>query len=191
VKADNRMQATGKTVILDRDGVINEDAPGHVRGPDQWNPIPGSLEAIAALHRAGWQVVVATNQSGIARGLFDSEALAAIHRRMCREIEHHGGRIEAIAYCPHDASEGCRCRKPAPGLVHELERRLGRKLTGSPFVGDSRRDLEAAIAAGCRPVLVRTGNGRRTETVPGHFAYAVHDDLRGFVAALLEPEVDQ
>ncbi len=188
IKADRRMQAAGKTVILDRDGVINKDAPDHVRTPEQWMPIGGSLEAIAALHQAGWQVVVATNQSGIARGLFDGEALAAIHRRMCREIERHGGRIDAIAFCPHGPWDDCDCRKPAPGLVHALEGQLGRSLKGSPFVGDSRRDLDTAIAAGCRPILVRTGNGRCTEQASGQVPDAVHDDLRAFVAALLGAE---
>ncbi|MFP4245242.1 MAG: D-glycero-beta-D-manno-heptose 1,7-bisphosphate 7-phosphatase [Ectothiorhodospira sp.] len=151
-----------RLVILDRDGVINRDSPDYIKSPQEWIPLPGSLEAIARLTRAGWRVAVATNQSGLARGLFDAATLEAIHDRMRRAVEAAGGRIDCIHHCPHGPDDGCDCRKPRPGLLHRIADDLGVSLAGVPAVGDSARDLEAARAAGCRPLLVRTGNGERT-----------------------------
>lgn len=150
-------------VILDRDGVINEDSPEFIRSADAWHPLPGAAEAIARLHIAGWRIAVATNQSGIARGLFDTKALTDIHHRMQEVIRQAGGRIDHIAFCPHGPEEGCGCRKPAPGLIHRIEAVFGVPVRGAPLVGDARRDLGAARAAGCRPILVRTGKGQQTE----------------------------
>ncbi|TVS15103.1 MAG: D-glycero-beta-D-manno-heptose 1,7-bisphosphate 7-phosphatase [Gammaproteobacteria bacterium] len=172
-------------MILDRDGVINADTVECVRSVSAWQPLPGSLEALAQLRRAGWQVVVATNQSGVARGLLSRRELASIHEHMCGEVNAAGGAIGAIASCTHGPEECCGCRKPAPGLIHQLESRLGRSLQDAPFVGDAERDLQAARAAGCRPVLVRTGKGRRTEKVADLSGVTVYDDLRAFVRCLL------
>ncbi|WP_412851959.1 D-glycero-beta-D-manno-heptose 1,7-bisphosphate 7-phosphatase [Ectothiorhodospira shaposhnikovii] len=148
-----------KLVILDRDGVINRDSPDYIKSPAEWVPLPGSLEAIARLTRAGWCVAVATNQSGLARGLFDLPTLRAIHRHMEATLAPLGGRIDGIFYCPHGPDEGCDCRKPLPGLFERIGRAFSVPLAGVPAVGDSPRDLQAAAAAGCTPVLVRTGNG--------------------------------
>jgi D-glycero-D-manno-heptose 1,7-bisphosphate phosphatase len=145
-------------VILDRDGVINEDSAGYIKSPEEWIPIPGSLEAIARLHRAGWHIVVATNQSGIARNLFDSDALVQIHDKMRRCVADAGGIIDAIFFCPHGPHDNCNCRKPKPGLFLDIARRLRISLHGVPAIGDSLRDLQAAKAAGARPIQVRTGN---------------------------------
>lgn len=193
--AENRALATGTDqamtavglVILDRDGVINEDSPDFIRSPEAWQPIPGSLEAIALLTRAGWRIAVATNQSGLARGLFDVATLEAIHRRMLIAVEAAGGRIEVIAHCPHGPDDRCGCRKPEPGLMHQIAARTGLPLAAAPCVGDSMRDLIAASAAGCRPVLVRTGKGRETEAgLHGAESpsVAVFDDLHAFVLDL-------
>lgn len=182
--ADATMNSS-RLVILDRDGVINRDSTDFIRSAAQWAPLPGSLDAIAALHRAGWRIAVATNQSGIARGLFTPADLDAIHGAMRSAVETAGGRLEVIAHCPHGPDDGCDCRKPATGLVRSIGERMGLDPSGAPFVGDSRRDLEAAQAAGCRPVLVRTGNGRRTEADPDRPAAEVHDDLAAFVRDLL------
>lgn len=152
-----------KLVILDRDGVINRDSADYIKSPEEWVPLPGSLDAIARLTQKGWRVVVATNQSGVGRGLFDEPTLAAIHRQMEREVTARGGRIDAVFYCPHGPRAGCDCRKPAPGLFHQIARRLQMPLDGVPVIGDAERDIEAASAAGARPMLVRTGKGRETE----------------------------
>ncbi|OBS09380.1 D-glycero-beta-D-manno-heptose 1,7-bisphosphate 7-phosphatase [Acidihalobacter prosperus] len=151
-----------KLIILDRDGVINEDSDDYIKSPDEWVPIPGSLEAIAKLNEAGYQVVVATNQSGIGRGMFDVETLAAMHEKMRRLLAVHGGRVDAVFFCPHAPGQRCGCRKPAPGLFEEIARRYGADLGGVPAVGDSLRDIEAAQAVGAQPMLVRTGKGGRT-----------------------------
>jgi D-glycero-D-manno-heptose 1,7-bisphosphate phosphatase len=156
-----------RLVILDRDGVINRDRPDFIRRPEQWRPLPGSLEAIAALCRAGYAVAVATNQSGVGRGLFTPETLEAIHARMRAAVADAGGRIEVIASCPHDPAAGCRCRKPATGLLEGICSTLGIPIAGVPCVGDSARDIEAAVAIGARPILVLTGNGRRTAEALG------------------------
>ena len=149
-------------VILDRDGVINIDSVEFIRSPQQWNPMPGSLEAIAALHQSGIRVAVATNQSGVARGLLSEAELAAIHAHMQEMAAGAGGALAGIFFCPHHPSEDCACRKPKPGLIRRIEKTLGLSAQGAPFIGDSLRDLEAARAGGCRPILVRSGNGERT-----------------------------
>jgi D-glycero-D-manno-heptose 1,7-bisphosphate phosphatase len=153
---------TRPLLVLDRDGVINEDSDQYIKSPDEWRAIPGSLEAIAELCHEGWQVFVATNQSGLARGLFDLPTLHAIHRKMNDAIEEAGGALSGIFFCPHGPDAGCLCRKPAPGLLQDLSRRLGRPLKGVPVVGDSLRDLAAAHTVGAQPVLVLTGRGQET-----------------------------
>jgi D-glycero-D-manno-heptose 1,7-bisphosphate phosphatase len=149
-------------IILDRDGVINHDSDQYIKTPDEWEPISGSVEAIAELCHEGWQVFVATNQSGLARGLFDLPTLHAIHRKMNDAIEEAGGELAGIFFCPHGPDAGCLCRKPAPGLLQDISRRLGRPLSGVPVVGDSLRDLTAAQMVGAQPCLVLTGKGQKT-----------------------------
>ena len=155
-----------KLVILDRDGVINQDSPDFVKSPDEWIALPGSLRAIAQLNQAGWRVVVATNQSGLGRGLFSVADLNAMHTKLRRELAREGGHIDAFFICPHHPDDGCLCRKPLPGLMNSIARRYDAPLAGVPAIGDSLRDLQAAVKAGARPILVRTGNGRRTEQSP-------------------------
>ena len=156
-----------KLVILDRDGTINQDSDNYIKSPLEWKPVPGSLEAIARLTQGGWRCVVATNQSGIARGLFDMATLNAIHAEMHRAVNQAGGRIEAIFFCPHAADSNCECRKPKPGLLREIGQRLDVELAGVPMIGDSLRDLQAAATAGCKPWLVLTGKGRKTRDAGG------------------------
>jgi D-glycero-D-manno-heptose 1,7-bisphosphate phosphatase len=156
-----------KLIILDRDGVINFGSDQFIKTPDEWKPIPGSLEAIARLTREGWRVVVATNQSGLARGLFEMATLNAIHAKMHKAVAQAGGRIEAIFYCPHAAEMDCACRKPKPGLFDEIASRYARDLNDVPAVGDSLRDLQAAASVGARPLLVRTGKGEKTLAAGG------------------------
>ncbi|MCC2597408.1 D-glycero-beta-D-manno-heptose 1,7-bisphosphate 7-phosphatase [Pusillimonas sp. MFBS29] len=152
-----------KLAILDRDGVINQDSPAFVKSPDEWIALPGSVDAIARLSRAGWRVVIASNQSGIARGLFSMDTLNAIHAKLRREVVQAGGMVEAIFICPHGPDDGCTCRKPRPGMFLDIARRYDLPdLAGVPAVGDSLRDLQAAAEAGCTPWLVMTGNGRKT-----------------------------
>lgn len=156
-----------KLIILDRDGVINFDSDQFVKSPAEWRPIPGSLEAIARLTHTGFRVVVATNQSGIGRGLFDMATLNAIHEKMHRMVGQLGGRIDAVFYCPCTADSNCECRKPKPGMLREVSQRLGVDLDGVPSIGDSLRDLQAAQAAGALPILVLTGKGRDTQSKGG------------------------
>ncbi|HEY9571548.1 MAG TPA: D-glycero-beta-D-manno-heptose 1,7-bisphosphate 7-phosphatase [Pusillimonas sp.] len=151
-----------KLAILDRDGVINQDSAAFIKHPDEWQALPGSIEAIARLSRAGWRVVVASNQSGIARGLFSMDTLNAIHAKMRREVVLAGGVIDAIFVCPHGPDDGCDCRKPKPGLFHDIARRYDINLKNVPAVGDSLRDLQAASQADCATWLVLTGNGEKT-----------------------------
>lgn len=151
-----------KLVVLDRDGVINFDSARFIKSPDEWRAIPGSLEAIATLNQRGYRVVVATNQSGIGRGLLDMAAFNAINDKMTRQLAHVGGRIDAIFYCPHAADSQCQCRKPLPGMLHEIGRRFNSDLKDVPAVGDALRDLQAAHAVGARPYLVTTGKGKLT-----------------------------
>lgn len=152
-----------KIVILDRDGVINQDSDQFIKTPGEWKPIPGSLEAIAKLNHAGFRVVVASNQSGIGRGLFDMGALNAINDKMYRALGQVGGRIDALFYCPHAAESNCGCRKPKPGMFLDIAQRFNIDLAGVPAVGDSLRDLQAAAAVDAMPILVRTGKGLKTE----------------------------
>ena len=173
-----------KLVILDRDGTINHDSDQHIKSPAEWRPIKGSLEAIARLNQAGYRIVVATNQSGIARKLFDTKTLFAIHDTLQRAAAQVGGQIDAFFFCPHAADSSCECRKPRPGMLLEVARRFNVALEDVYVVGDSLRDVEAAAAAGARPVLVLTGKGAKTrdagnlphgtEVFPDLAAFSVH-----------------
>jgi D-glycero-D-manno-heptose 1,7-bisphosphate phosphatase len=175
-----------KLVVLDRDGVINRDSPDFIRSEDEWHPLPGSLEAIAAASAAGWTVVVATNQSGVTRGYLTEAALERIHERMCAAARAAGGRIDAVFFCPHGPDEGCGCRKPAHGLFTRISQRYGRPLAGVPAIGDSARDIEAARRAGARPILVLTGNGPAALEALGHPAdLEVYPDLQAAISNLL------
>jgi D-glycero-D-manno-heptose 1,7-bisphosphate phosphatase len=151
-----------KLIILDRDGVINYDSEQFIKSPDEWRAIPGSLEAISRLNHAGFRVVVATNQSGLGRGLFDMATLIAINDKMHKSLAQVGGRIDAVFYCPHTADSACECRKPKPGMFIEIGNRFGVELTGVPCVGDSVRDLQAAAAVDAQPILVLSGKGEKT-----------------------------
>jgi D-glycero-D-manno-heptose 1,7-bisphosphate phosphatase len=151
-----------KLIILDRDGVINYDSDQFIKSPEEWRPIPGSLEAISRLNHAGFRVVVATNQSGLGRGLFDMATLIAINEKMHKALAQVGGRIDAVFYCPHAADSACDCRKPKPGMFTEIGHRFGVELTGVPCVGDSVRDLQAAAAIEAQPILVLSGKGEKT-----------------------------
>lgn len=174
-----------KLVILDRDGVINEDSDAYIKSVAEFHPIPGSIEAIARLCQAGYRVYIASNQSGIGRGLFDYEALFAMNDRLQQLVAEAGGRIDAIAFAPEHPDEASTMRKPAPGMLKDLARRLQANLDEVFFVGDSYSDIEAARAAGARPVLVRTGKGRRTESGHDLGQVPVYDDLASFVTATL------
>ncbi|MCU0972580.1 MAG: D-glycero-beta-D-manno-heptose 1,7-bisphosphate 7-phosphatase [Burkholderiales bacterium] len=156
-----------KLVILDRDGVINFDSAQFIKSPAEWKPIPGSLEAIARLNQAGFRVVVASNQSGVGRGLLDMSTLNEINGKMHKALAVVGGRIDAVFYCPHANDADCECRKPKPGMFQEIARRFNVDLTGVPSVGDSLRDLQAAVAVGARPILVLTGKGSKTAETGG------------------------
>jgi D-glycero-D-manno-heptose 1,7-bisphosphate phosphatase len=176
-----------KLVILDRDGVINEDSDDFIKSVSEWKPIPGSLEAIARLCHAGYRVCVASNQSGIGRGLFDYDALFSIHDKLQRGLADLGGRVEAIAYAPEHPDHATAMRKPRPGMLLDLGRRLGVPLNRVHAVGDSTRDIDAALEAGCQAVLVRTGHGREAEAQLGtrREQVAVYNDLAAFAAALI------
>ena len=176
-----------KIVILDRDGVINEDSQDFVKSVSEWKPIPGSLEAIARLCHAGYRVFVASNQSGIGRGLFDFDALFSIHDKLQRALADMGGRVEAIAYAPEHPDQATQMRKPNPGMLLDIGRRMGISLERVHAVGDSMRDIDAALAAKARPVLVRTGFGRETEAKLGarREQVAVYNNLAAFAAALI------
>jgi D-glycero-D-manno-heptose 1,7-bisphosphate phosphatase len=151
-----------KLVILDRDGVINVDSDKYIKSPAEWQPIPGSIEAIARLHQGGFRIVVATNQSGIGRGLFDMATFNAMNDKMMELVFRQGGRIDALFFCPHTDAENCRCRKPKTGMFEEIAERYHMELKGVPCVGDALRDLKAAEAVGGQPILVLTGKGEKT-----------------------------
>jgi D-glycero-D-manno-heptose 1,7-bisphosphate phosphatase len=183
-----------KLVILDRDGTINEDRDDFVKSADEWLPLPGALEAIARLNQAGWHAVVATNQSGLGRGLFDMAALNAMHAKMNQMLHRLGGRIDAVFFCPHTPADGCACRKPLPGLFEQIGYRYGIDLSEVPAVGDSLRDLRAGAAAGCAPHLVRTGKAASLDdaaiaqwqgSLPG---MQVHAGLAAFAESLIRHE---
>ena len=152
-----------RLIVLDRDGVINRESSTFIRNPAEWLPLPGSVQAIADLTAAGFEVVVATNQSGVGRGLFTAATLAAIHERMTKTIEAAGGKLAGIFFCPHRPEDNCECRKPRAGLMRQIEAQFGTSLRDQPVIGDSCRDLQAAWAVGARAMLVRTGNGAVTE----------------------------
>lgn len=156
-----------KLVILDRDGVINYDSDDFIKSTDEWISLPGSLEAIARLNQAGYRVVVATNQSGVARGLFDVVTLNAIHQKMHTMAQTVGADIDAVFFCPHSANDNCDCRKPKPGMLRAIAERFDVNLKGVPAVGDSLRDLQACFAVGCTPYLVLTGKGEKTQEKGG------------------------
>ena len=183
-----------KLVILDRDGTINQDSDDYIKSPEEWIPLPGALEAIARLNHVGWQVVVASNQSGLGRGLFDMATLNAMHAKMNKHLSAVGGRIDAVFFCPHGPEDKCHCRKPLPGLFEQIGERLGIDLNGNHVVGDSLRDLQAGVAVGCTPHLVHTGKGAAFQgqplphTFPSHTL--THADLAGFVDWLLDEKPD-
>ena len=184
-------------IILDRDGVINHDSADYIKSPKEWEPISGSLEAIARLCRANYRVVIATNQSGIGRGLFDIDILNRIHRKMIVCAQEKGGRIDAIFFCPHVPDDECSCRKPKPGLLLEASERLRTPLAGVPFVGDSASDVEAAQAVGALPILVSTSNAHANDADwlasddQHQFAnIPVYRDLAAFVDHLLDSRLD-
>ena len=178
---------THRLVVLDRDGVINRESADFVRSAEEWVPLAGSIEAIARLSNAGFSVAIASNQSGLASGLFDTSALAAMHGKLHDLVAAAGGRVDHIAICPHGPDDDCDCRKPRPGLLHQIGTRFDISLAGTPVVGDSLRDIQAAVAVDARPILVRTGNGRNTERVlPADLSFIeVYDDLSAAVTALL------
>lgn len=178
-----------KLIVLDRDGVINYDSDQFIKSPDEWRPVPGSLEAIARLNHAGYRVVVSTNQSGIGRGLFDMGMLNAIHEKMHKALAQAGGRLDAIFFCPHTADSRCECRKPKAGMLIEIGKRFNVELTGVPVIGDSLRDLQAAEAVGAQPMLVLTGKGEKTLR-DGNFPKntVIFPDLAFAVSALLTGE---
>lgn len=175
-----------KLVILDRDGVINQDSEQFIKTPDEWKPIPGSLEAIARLNHTGYRVVVASNQSGLGRGLFDMATLNAINEKMYKALAQTGGRIDALFYCPHAAEASCACRKPKPGMFEDIARRFNTSLLEVMSVGDSLRDMQAAATAGALPILVLTGKGKKTQSAGGLPANTrVYDDLANAVRAVI------
>jgi len=155
-----------KIIVLDRDGVINFDSDQFIKKPEEWKPIPGSLEAIARLNESGWRVIVASNQSGVGRGLFDMDTLNAINEKMTKALGQAGGRLDAIFFCPHTADSTCDCRKPKPGMFLQIAERFNADMKDVPVVGDSLRDLQAGVAVGCKPYLVLTGKGSKTQTDP-------------------------
>jgi D-glycero-D-manno-heptose 1,7-bisphosphate phosphatase len=180
-----------KLVILDRDGVVNHDSDDFIKSPGEWIPIPGSLEAIARLNQAGYRVIVASNQSGIARGLFNVVTLNAIHKKMHESAQLVGAHIDAIFFCPHAADDNCDCRKPKPGMLHEIAKRFNVSLKGVPAVGDSLRDLQAGFVSGCTPYLVLTGKGKITHAKGGlPPTTTVYPDLASVVDHLLKATSD-
>jgi len=178
-----------KLIVLDRDGVINYDSDQFIKSPEEWRPVPGSVEAIARLNHAGYRVVVATNQSGIGRGLFDMAMLNTIHEKMHKALTNAGARVDAIFFCPHTADSKCECRKPRAGMLIEIGKRFNTELTGVPCIGDSLRDLQAAEAVGAQPILVLTGKGEKTLR-DGNFPQntVVYPDLAFAASALLVSE---
>ena len=185
------MQPVVKLVILGRDGILNEFRDDHVKAPEEWYPIPGALEAVSRLNHAGWHTVVATNQSGIGRGMIDMASVNAVHAHMLKQLMAVGGRIDAVFFCPHTPEDQCDCRKPLPGLMRDIGKRYGIDLKHVPLVGDTLRDMQAAHAAGCQPHLIRSGRAAVlgpelikdiVDQLPGT---RVHDDLAAFAEYLL------
>lgn len=149
-------------IILDRDGVINHERPGYIKTPNEWEPIAGSLQAIAKLHHHGWTIAIASNQSVISRKIISLNQLARIQNKMNRALEFLGAHVDGFFFCPHVPADACACRKPKPGLLHDIARRFGMPLAGVPFIGDSMKDIGAALSVGAAPILVRTGQGNKT-----------------------------
>lgn len=176
-----------KLVILDRDGVINEDSDAYIKSPAEWRPIPGSLEAIVKLKHAGFRVVVASNQSGLARGLFDFDSLFAIHDKMVRMLADLGGQLDGIFFCPHGPDDGCACRKPKTGLLDDIARRFGQALDGVPFIGDSQSDVDAARAAGAIPIRISNADAAISE----QSGVEVYPDLATATEALIAQQTSQ
>jgi D-glycero-D-manno-heptose 1,7-bisphosphate phosphatase len=177
-----------RLIILDRDGVINQDSEEYIKSPEEWIAIPGSLQAIAQLNAGGWRVVVVSNQSGIGRGLFDILTLNAIHEKMQKELARVGGQVEAIFFCPHTPEDHCSCRKPRAGLLRDIAERFNVELDEVPCVGDSLRDLEAAQSVGARPILVLTGKGHEAlARLPAPGDVPVFPDLAAVANQLLAP----
>jgi len=156
-----------KLAILDRDGVVNYDSDLYIKSPAEWRPIPGSIEAIARLNQGGYRIAIASNQSGIGRGLFDMATLNAINDKMMEMVFRHGGRIDAIFFCPHTPDDDCNCRKPRTGMYEEIATRFHTELKGVPCIGDMLKDLQSAEAVGAQPILVLTGKGRKTQEEGG------------------------
>ena len=187
--SDTAAPGRARLIVLDRDGVINHDSEEFIKSPDEWRPIPGSLEAIARLNHAGYRVVVATNQSGVGRGLLDFATLNAIHDKMHRALAQAGGRIDAIFYCPHTADARCECRKPKAGMLREIGVRFNVDMSGVACVGDGLRDLQAAESVGAQPMLVLTGKGEKTLREGGFPRNTViFPDLAFVASALLVAE---
>ncbi len=174
-----------KLLILDRDGVINHDSDAYIKSVEEWIPLPGSIEAIARLSKAGWTVAVATNQSGVARGFYDVATLEAMHSRLRHLVAEQGGEVGLIVFCPHGPDEGCDCRKPKPGMLKAIAHHYAVDLAGIWFVGDSKGDLEAALAVDSQPVLVKTGKGLKTMGNPLPPGTLVFDDLAAVAAELI------
>jgi len=180
---------TSKLVILDRDGVINFDSDEYIKSVDEWRPIPGSIEAIARLSKAGFSVMIVSNQSGLARGLFTKVDLANIHNYMQSLVEEAGGQIDAIFYCPHLPDDNCLCRKPRPGMLQQIEREFDLSLHDVFFIGDTLKDIEAALSMSCQPILVRSGKGAQTEAnLSDNFKkqVSIYDDLSSAVTHILD-----
>ena len=184
------MAEAGRLIVLDRDGVINEDSEAYIKSPEEWRPLPGSLEAIAALNAAGFHIVVVSNQSGIGRGLYSEATLAAIHSKMRAAVAAAGGEITGIYYCPHTPDDDCDCRKPRPGLLLQVAADFGVSLEGLPFVGDKTADIELARRVGARPLLVLTGYGRETTASLADSTLETFPDLAGVASALLAEEAE-
>ena len=175
-----------RMVIIDRDGVINQDSESYIKSPEEWHPLPGSLEAINRLKKAGYLVTIATNQSGVGRGLYSEETLHEIHAKMTRMLAARGVVVDGIFYCPHRPEENCICRKPKPGLLFKIARQFDIDLSETPFVGDSISDIRAAVMAKAIPILVRTGKGEHVmQNYPEAMDVPVYDDLAHFVRETL------
>ena len=176
-----------KLLILDRDGVINYDSDAYIKSVEEWIPLPGAIEAIAQLSKAGWTVAVATNQSGIARGYYDVATLEAMHQRLRSLVAEQGGELGLVVYCPHGPDEGCSCRKPKPGMLQTIAAHYGANLAECWFVGDSLGDLKAAQAVDSQPVLVKTGKGLQTLAKELPVNTLIFDDLAAVAAELIHP----
>lgn len=178
-----------KLIVIDRDGVINHDSDAYIKSKEEWLPIDGSLDAIARLNHSGYTVVVASNQSGLARGYFDIEALSSMHRKMDEMLTKVGGQVDAVFYCPHGPDDGCACRKPKPGMLLDIGQRFNVSLKDVIFIGDSISDIKAASNANAKAVLVRTGKGVKAEKIlqtDGKSDVPVYDDLAAAVTAILQ-----